>query len=50
MLDGNWMVDLGTAWPCAPRVSGILVLLGVGSLGYLLALRIFTRRDLPAPL
>jgi ABC-2 type transport system permease protein len=50
MLDGNWMVNLGAAWAGAPKVSGIIVLLAVGSLGYLLALRIFTRRDLPAPL
>jgi ABC-2 type transport system permease protein len=50
MLDGNWLVDLGAAWSGAPQVPGILVLLLVGSLGYLFALRTFTRRDLPAPL
>jgi beta-exotoxin I transport system permease protein len=50
MLDGNWMVNVGAAWTGAPRVSGIIVLLTVGGLGYLLALRTFTRRDLPAPL
>ena len=50
MLDGNWLVDLGAAWSGAPRVPGILVLLAVGILGYLFALRAFTRRDLPAPL
>jgi beta-exotoxin I transport system permease protein len=50
MLDGNWLVDLGAAWPALPRVSGIGVLLSVGAVGYLLALRTFVRRDLPAPL
>ena len=50
MLNGNWLVDLGTAWPGVPRVPGIGVLLCVGMLGYLLALRTFIRRDLPAPL
>jgi ABC-2 type transport system permease protein len=50
MLDGNWLVDLGAAWPGAPRISGIGVLLAVGITGYLLSLRNFTRRDLPAPL
>jgi ABC-2 type transport system permease protein len=50
MLDNNWLVDLGAAWPGAPRISGIGVLVIVGFAGYLLALRTFTRRDLPAPL
>jgi ABC-2 type transport system permease protein len=50
MLDGNWMVHMSSAWAGAPRVPGIGVLLGVGAIGYLVALRIFTRRDLPAPL
>ena len=50
MLDGNWVVDVGKAWPGAPGVPGIGVLLAVGAAGYLLALRAFTRRDLPAPL
>jgi hypothetical protein len=50
MLDNNWMVDLGAAWSGAPGVPGIVVLLAVGSLGYLFALHKFTRRDLPAPL
>jgi ABC-2 type transport system permease protein len=50
MLDNNWMVDLDAAWSGTPRVPGIGVLLAVGSLGYLFALRTFTRRDLPAPL
>jgi ABC-2 type transport system permease protein len=50
MLDGDWMVDVGKAWPGWPMVPGIGVLLAVGAAGYLLALRTFTRRDLPAPL
>ena len=50
MLGGDWLVNMGTAWPGWPVVSGAGVLLSVGAIGYLLALRIFTRRDLPAPL
>jgi ABC-2 type transport system permease protein len=50
MLGNEWAVDLGAAWPGGPSVPGIGVLLAVGAVGYLLALRTFTRRDLPAPL
>ncbi len=52
MIDGQWMVDLNTAWNFGRpvMVPAIGVLLAVGAAGYLLALRIFTRRDLPAPL
>jgi ABC-2 type transport system permease protein len=50
MLDNEWMVNVGGVWAGAPAVPGIGVLLAVGTLGYLLALRTFTRRDLPAPL
>jgi ABC-2 type transport system permease protein len=50
MLQGNWLADIGTAWPGGPKISMIGVLTGVGLAGYLIALRIFTRRDLPAPL
>jgi ABC-2 type transport system permease protein len=50
MLEGNWLVDVGNAWPGAGLVPGIGVLLAVGTAGYLVALRVFTRRDLPAPL
>jgi ABC-2 type transport system permease protein len=50
MLAGNWLVELGKAWSGAPAIPGIVVLLAVGALGYLFALRAFTRRDLPAPL
>jgi ABC-2 type transport system permease protein len=50
MLDQNWLVDIGAAWPGGPTIPGVGVLLTVGAVGYLVALRTFTRRDLPAPL
>ena len=50
MLDGNWLVNLGAAWSGMPGVSGIGVLLATGIVGYLVGVRIFVRRDLPAPL
>jgi len=50
MLYRDWMVDVGSAWPGGPKLSVIGVLVGVGIAGYLIALRAFTRRDLPAPL
>jgi ABC-2 type transport system permease protein len=50
MLDGDWLVRMNTAWTGWPAVPGAGVLLAVGAVGYLLALRTFTRRDLPAPL
>jgi ABC-2 type transport system permease protein len=52
MIDGNWMVDLGKAWNFGRPVliPAVGVLMAVGAAGYLLALRTFTRRDLPAPL
>ncbi len=53
MLRGEWLADLGEVWnggaPLLP-VSGVAVLLAVGVAGYAVALRVFTRRDLPAPL
>jgi ABC-2 type transport system permease protein len=52
ILDGYWSVDLDKAWhlgrPLA--INGVSVLLAVGVFGYGMALRTFTRRDLPAPL
>jgi ABC-2 type transport system permease protein len=42
-LNGDWTAD-GTSIP------GAAVLVAVGAVGYLAALRAFTRRDLPAPL
>jgi ABC-2 type transport system permease protein len=52
MVDGDWTVDLNAAWDFGQPVPvpAVGVLLAVGVIGYLLALRTFTRRDLPAPL
>ncbi|MBO0697261.1 MAG: ABC transporter permease subunit [Zavarzinella sp.] len=51
-LKGDWTVDPGLAWTGKPLVSVnvILVLILVGAIGYLMALRTFVRRDVPAPL
>jgi ABC-2 type transport system permease protein len=52
VLGGEWSVPI-TFWNgAAPlcRVPMLAVLYGVGLVGYALALRTFTRRDLPAPL
>jgi ABC-2 type transport system permease protein len=51
-LKGRWCVDLGDAWGGSPlfRVNVLVVLFGVGALGYALALRTLVRRDIPAPL
>ncbi|HET6576484.1 MAG TPA: ABC transporter permease subunit [Fimbriiglobus sp.] len=52
-LDATWTADLGAAWaggkPLA-RVNVLAVLVAVGAAGYLVAWRVFSRRDLPAPL
>ncbi|MBM3980968.1 MAG: hypothetical protein FJ304_11910 [Planctomycetes bacterium] len=52
MIDGVWTVDVGAAWnvgrPVLVPAAGVLF--AVGAAGYALALRAFTRRDLPAPL
>jgi ABC-2 type transport system permease protein len=51
MLRSEWTVNLGEAWPGVNLgVPIVFVLLLVGAIGYGIALRIFTRRDLPAPL
>lgn len=51
MLRDEWFVDPGAAWGGGlPEVPAVGVLLTVGMVGYLIALRVFTRRDLPAPL
>src|SRR5207247_844423 len=47
-LGGSWSVPLD-ALGLPVRVPMLLVLFGLGVLGYALALRAFTRRDLPAP-
>ncbi len=50
-LHGNWLANLNEAWPGADvPVPMVAVLFAVGAVGYLLALWVFTRRDLPAPL
>ncbi|MBN9518690.1 ABC transporter permease subunit [bacterium] len=46
MLRGEWTVDVFGA----AGVPVVAVLITTGAAGYLLALRTFTRRDLPAPL
>jgi ABC-2 type transport system permease protein len=51
MIRDDWSANLGEAWPgvgVGIPVVGMLLL--VGAVGYGFALRIFTRRDLPAPL
>jgi ABC-2 type transport system permease protein len=52
MIDGAWLVDVGAAWnlgrPVLVPAAGVL--LAAGATGYAVALRTFTRRDLPAPL
>ncbi|HEY1187374.1 MAG TPA: ABC transporter permease subunit [Gemmata sp.] len=52
MIDGTWCVDLGKTWPLGGSlpVPAAGVLFAVGAAGHALALRVFTRRDLPAPL
>ena len=51
-LRGAWTVDPGLAWFGKPllQVNVLLVLVLVGTVGYLMALRTFIRRDVPAPL
>lgn len=50
-LNGNWWANLGEAWPGADvPVPPVAILFALGAIGYALALRVFTRRDLPAPL
>ena len=41
-------IILGRPWPDV--LPSLAVLYGVGAVGYALALTVFTRRDLPAPL
>ncbi len=52
MIEGNWLVDLNKSWNFGRPVEipAVAVLVAVGAAGYALALRVFTRRDLPAPL
>jgi ABC-2 type transport system permease protein len=53
VLHQKWTVDLGTVWNGGEpllAVPVLAVLLTVGSVGYLMAMWTFCRRDLPAPL
>ncbi len=53
MLHSEWTVDPAVVWGSRWTLGAVPVvgaLLAVGMAGYLAALRIFTRRDLPAPL
>ena len=53
MLRSEWTADLGAVWNGGGpllSVPVVGVLLAVGVAGYFVALRVFTRRDLPAPL
>jgi beta-exotoxin I transport system permease protein len=50
-LHNKWTVDPSLLWTgSSSPVNVIAVLCGVGAVGYALALAVFTRRDLPAPL
>lgn len=52
-LKGEWMADVGDALGLAKglvRVPMVPLLFAVGVAGYFAALRVFIRRDLPAPL
>jgi ABC-2 type transport system permease protein len=51
ILANRWTVDPLAVWGCGHAAVNVLVVLfGVGAVGYALALLAFTRRDLPAPL
>jgi ABC-2 type transport system permease protein len=52
MIENEWMVDLNKAWNLGGPVNvpAVGVLFAIGAMGYAVALRVFTRRDLPAPL
>jgi ABC-2 type transport system permease protein len=52
ILQGQWTVDPAASWHSGWHLPlyAWFVLLAVGGLGYALALAIFSRRDLPAPL
>jgi ABC-2 type transport system permease protein len=53
ILQQRWLIDVGDAWNGGQplfTVNGAVVLLCVGGMGYLAALVVFCRRDLPAPL
>jgi len=52
-LNDVWLADIGPTWGLGERIVAVpmvLFLFTVGTAGYYAALRIFSRRDLPAPL
>lgn len=49
-LHGKWTVNLGAVWPWADQINMLVVLFAVGAVGYAIALTVFSRRDMPAPL
>jgi ABC-2 type transport system permease protein len=51
VLNHQWTVDPGPLWGTGPLpLNAVAVLVTVGLVGYILALAVFVRRDLPAPL
>ncbi len=51
VLAGEWTVDPAAVWGVGPAAVNVLVVLfAVGAVGYGVALAVFVRRDLPAPL
>ncbi|MBP3959463.1 ABC transporter permease subunit [Gemmata sp. G18] len=52
MIADAWTIDLNKTWNLGSSFSvpAVGVLFAVGAAGYAIALRVFTRRDLPAPL
>lgn len=52
-LKGEWMADVGDVFGLTKRlflIPMVPLLFAVGTAGYFTALRVFTRRDIPAPL
>ena len=52
-LHRDWLLDLGEVWNDGKpmfQIPPVVVLFAVGTAGYLFALRVFTKRDLPSPL
>lgn len=51
ILNQRWTVDPGPLWGTGPMpLNVVAVLVAVGAAGYALAMAVFVRRDLPAPL
>lgn len=51
MIRGDWSVNLSEVWPGVDVVIPVVgMLIAIGVIGYGIALRVFVRRDLPAPL